>query len=441
MTDQANRRHDTHGQVETALGRHLERLYPICRSISGPGLRETLDLIGEEVELQRSSIPTGTEVFDWTIGDEWSIRQAYIESLDGRRVIDFERHNLHVVSYSTPIDTLMDVDELDRHLHSLPDHPDWIPYRTSYYSPGWGFCLSQRQRSQLTDLRYRVVIDSTLEPGALDYGEAVIVGDCDEEVIFSAHVCHPSLANDNLTGVAVAIELAKRVRSLPSRRYTYRFLFAPGTIGSLAWLKMNPDATRKIRHGLVLTGLGGPGELVYKQTLHGDASIDRAAGHVVSRSGGSIRTYSPWGYDERQFNALGFGVPVGRLSRTPHGEYPEYHTSADNLQFISVPKLEQALDTLSDIVHILETDRRPVNLSPYGEPQLGKRGLYPAVGGKAASDAVLAMLWTLAHADGKHSLLDIAEISRVCSFEQIQDAADQLQRGGLLGPAPSRAPG
>jgi aminopeptidase-like protein len=432
MSDPRNPRSEVSDPLEDGFRRHLERLYPICRSISGPGLRETLDIIAEDIELQRTRVPTGTEVFDWTIGDEWTIRQAFIATLDGERVVDFGRHNLHVVGYSTPVDAEMNITELDQHLHSLPDHPSWIPYRTSYYSRNWGFCLSQVQRDALTEPRYRVVIDSTLAPGALDFGEAVVPGELPDEVIFSAHVCHPSLANDNLTGIAVAMELAKHVMSLATRRYTYRFLFAPGTIGSLAWLKLNPESRKRIRSGLVLTGLGGPGDLLYKSTVRGDAYVDRAATRVVTQAGGTRREYSPWGYDERQFNAVGFGMPVGRLSRTPHGEYPEYHTSADNLEFVSIPKLVQAFGVLTDFVHILETDRLVTNLSPFGEPQLGKRGLYPSVGGQAASDAVMAMLWTLARADGEHSLLDIAELSDGCSYRQIHDAADQLQRGGLL---------
>jgi aminopeptidase-like protein len=415
----------------------MAELYPLCRSITGDGVRETLALIGREIPLECRSVPSGTQVFDWTVNDEWNVRDAYIADADGRRLVDFRAQNLHLVGYSVPVRARMSLDELRPHLHTLPEHPDWIPYRTAYYSRTWGFCLTQTQLDALGPGPFDVVVDSTIGPGELTYGELVLPGERSDEVLISAHVCHPSLANDNLSGIVVAAELAKALWATERRRYTYRFLFAPGTIGSITWLSQHPDEWPRIRHGLVLTGLGDTGDLVYKQTRRGSQFIDRAAAHVVRRSGGEVRDYSPYGYDERQFNSVGFDLPVGRLSRTPHGEYPEYHSSADNLEFVQPGQLTAAYSAVWDILQILERDQIYRNLSPYGEPQLGKRGLYPAIGGQAASDAVMTMLWTLAYADGEHSLLDIAETSGL-TFAAVDEAAGKLAGVQLLEPARER---
>jgi aminopeptidase-like protein len=413
------------------LHQRMTELYPICRSITGDGVRQTLQLIGREIPLESKSVKSGSAAFDWTINDEWNVRDAYIADSDGQRLVDFRAHNLHLVSYSTPVRARMTFDELRPHLSTIPEHPDWIPYRTTYYSRTWGFCLTHSQLQSLGPGPFEVVIDSSIRPGELSYGELAIPGDSTDEVIISAHVCHPSLANDNLSGIVVATELAKALLAADRRRYTYRFLFAPGTIGSIAWLSQNSDIWPRIRHGLVLTGLGGGGRLVYKQTRHGSRLIDRVAGHVVRQGGGEVRAYSPYGYDERQFNSVGFDLPVGRLSRTPHGEYPEYHTSADNLEFVRADELAESYTAIWQILQILERDRRYRNLSPFGEPQLGKRGLYPTTGGQAASDAVMAMLWTLAYSDGDHGTLDIAEISEL-TFAAIDEAAGKLAGAELL---------
>jgi aminopeptidase-like protein len=413
----------------------MEKAYPILRSITGDGVRRTLDLLEsalpEGVTLERSAVPSGTEVFDWTIGDEWNVREAWIAAPDGRRVADIDVHTLHLVSYSTPVHTRLPLDELIPHLHSLPDRPDWIPYRTSYYHRCWGFCLPHRELEALQPGDYEVLVDSTLAPGELVYGEVVLPGQTSEEVIISSHVCHPSLVNDNLSGLAVALELIDRISRSEDRSFTYRFLFAPGTIGSLTWLSRQGDGLGRIRHGLVITGLGGGGPLVYKQTRRGDRLVDAASAHAVLARGGEVRGYSPYGYDERQFNAVGFDLPVGRLTRTPHGEYPEYHTSADDLAFVEDAELEEALDAILEIIDVLEGDRTFVNLSPFGEPQLGRRGLYPTTGGKSASDEVMAMLWTLGYSDGETSLLQIAQQSGL-RFAEIRRAATSLTGAGLL---------
>jgi aminopeptidase-like protein len=421
------------------MRRRMERLYPICRSISGDGVRETLAILGETQPLEVVGVPTGTQVFDWTIGDEWNVRRAWIADADGRRVVDLADHTLHVVSYSVPVRATLTREELLPHLHSLPDRPDWIPYRTSYYTRDWGFCLRHRDLERLGPGPFEVVVDATLEPGELVYGEAYLPGELTDEVLITSHVCHPSLVNDNLSGLTVAVELARWLAALPRRRYSYRFLFAPGTIGSLTWLHQNQARLDRLRHVLVLTGLGGGGPLVYKRTRHGDRPIDRAAVHVVGRHGGELRDYSPYGYDERQFNSVGFDLPAGRLTRTPHGEYPEYHTSADDLDFVGDDELEEAWQALTEIVDVLEGDDTYVNLSPFGEPQLGKRGLYPTTGGRSATDAVMAMLWTLAATDGRTSLLEVADRSGM-SFGQVRAAANDLLGAGLLAPAQPETP-
>ncbi|MGZ8744223.1 MAG: DUF4910 domain-containing protein [Nocardioides sp.] len=415
------------------MRQRMERLYPVLRSITGAGVRETLAVLAETVPVTQVGVPSGTQVHDWTINDEWTVREAYIADATGRRLVDVRDHTLHLVSSSSPVRGTFTLDELRPHLHTLPDHPDWIPYRTSYYVRNWGFCLTRHQLDSLGDGPFDVVVDTTLAPGELNYGELFLPGDTDEEVVVTSHVCHPSLVNDNLSGLTVAVELAAELAARPSRRYGYRFLFAPGTIGSLTWLSRNPEVLPRIRHGLVITGLGGGGPLVYKQTRHGDRAIDAAARHVVRRRGGEVRGYSPYGYDERQFNAVGFDLPFGRLTRTPHGEYPEYHTSADDLGFVTDVELEESLAALTEIVDVLEHDATYVNLSPYGEPPLGARGLYPPMGGKSASDAVMAMLWTLGYSDGRTSLLEIAEVAGV-DFAGLHAAATDLAAAGLLEP-------
>ncbi len=358
----------------------IEELFPICRSITGNGLRRSLDIIGRLVPLEIHEIPSGTEVLDWTVPLEWNIRDAYIERSDGNRIIDFRENNLHVVQYSHPIDTVIPLAELKLHLHTLPDHPDWIPYRTSYYAKNWGFCLADHDRSSLPDEPYHVVIDSDLAPGHLSYGELLIPGQTDGTVLFSCHICHPSLANDNLSGVAVATMLARHLQSLP-RRYSYRFLFIPGTIGSLTWLARNGSAVQSISHGLVLSCLGDRGVLTYKQSRQGDAEIDRIVAHVLGHDGPPprIRPFIPYGYDERQYCSPGFNLPVGRLTRTPNGEYPEYHSSADDLSLVRPESLAHSLSVLKQIVDVIEGDTLFRSRNPKGEPQLGRRGLYGTI--------------------------------------------------------------
>jgi len=409
-------------------------LYPICRSITGDGFRKTLGRLQQLVPLEIHEVPTGTPVFDWTVPREWNIRDAWVANSRGERVIDFQSHNLHVVNYSTPVRKRMTLSELRPHLFSNPEHPDWIPYRTSYYKESWGFCLTHRQLQALPDGEYDVCIDSTLAPGNLTWGEFLLPGESSDEVLLSCHSCHPSLANDNLAGMAVAINLARRLAERP-RRLSYRFLFIPGTIGSIAWLAQNQDKVDRIKHGLVLSCLGDRGSPTYKRSRRGDALIDRAASHVLRHSGDhTIIDFVPYGYDERQYCSPGFDLAVGCLTRTPNGKYPEYHTSADNLEFVSPEHLAHSLCACEAILDVLENDGRYRNLNPHCEPQLGRRGLYSGVAGKSELPSMeLALLWVLNQSDGDHGLLDIAERSGL-EFNVIHAAASALKATGLLEP-------
>jgi len=408
-------------------------LFPICRSITGNGLRETLRRIGEKIAIQIHEVPSGTAVFDWIVPREWNIREAYIKNSQGERVLDFQRSNLHVVNYSIPVRRKLSLRDLREHLHSVPDHPDWIPYRTSYYRETWGFCISQRELDALPEGEYEAVIDSSLEDGHLSYGELLLPGETQEEILVSTHCCHPSLCNDNLSGVAVATFLAQALAQ-QTHRYSYRFLFIPGTIGSITWLSRNEQVVPQIKHGLVLACAGDRGGFSYKKSRRGNAEIDRAILHLLNHSGErhKIREFSPYGYDERQYCSPGFNLPVGCLTRTPHGEFPQYHTSADNLDFVTAEALAGTLRQCLEIFDLLEHNRRYRNTNPKCEPQLGRRGLYRELGGQAEAEIrELAMLWVLNLSDGENSLLDIAERSGL-RFAAIRQAAAGLERHGLL---------
>lgn len=423
----------------------VRRMYPLCRSITGDGVRATLDIVGEHIPLTVHEVPTGTQVLDWTVPQEWNIRDAYIADSGGRRVVDFAASSLHVLGYSVPVSATLPLAELRAHLHTLPEHPSWVPYRTSYYRPQWGFCLSQETLDALPDGEYEVRIDSTLADGHLTYAEHVVPGQVADEVIVSCHVCHPALANDNLAGIAVATFLARALAE-GSPYYTYRFIFAPGTIGAITWLARNaervggpspataPGAAGRVRHGLVLACAGDRGRLTYKQSRRGDAEIDRVLRHVLTASERPhrIAEFTPYGYDERQYCSPGFDLGVGSLSRTPYAGYPEYHTSADDPDFVSPEAMADTLAVCREAFSVLDRNRRYVNLSPYGEPQLGRRGLYEALGGRSdTQQAQMAMLWVLSLSDGEHALLDVAERSGL-PFGTVAAAADALHGAGLI---------
>jgi len=427
--------------VGQALYAFATQLYPICRSITGNGVRRTLDLIGQRIELKRHEVASGTRVFDWEVPLEWNIDDACVLGPDGERVVDFRAHNLHIVSYSEPMRRTLTLEELRPHLYSLPAHPDWIPYRTSYYRRHWGFCMRDRALQAMLPGRYQVQVDSSLAPGSLSYGECFIPGKSREEVLFFTHVCHPSLANDNTSGMAIASFLASWIGSQP-RRYSYRFVFAPGTIGSLCWLSRNQQRLKNVRHGLVLGLLGDPGTLTYKRSRRGDCDIDQLLAYLVAAADppGSVIDFEPYGYDERQLCSPGFNLPVGRLTRSVNDGYPQYHSSADDLSLISPGQLQRSLQLCQRAVEILESNGRFVNLAPRGEPRLGKRGLYGAMGGRSPANREHAMLWILNQSDGGPSLLDIARRSGL-DYAAIKAAADELINAGLLAPARPAAAG
>jgi aminopeptidase-like protein len=408
-------------------------IYPICRSITGDGVRSTLAHLARHIDLEVHEVPTGTQVFDWTIPREWAIRDAYIKNAAGERVVDFGSSNLHVVNYSRPVRATLPLDELKKHVFTLPDQPDLIPYRTSYYAETWGFCMAHSRLAALPDGLYDVVIDASLEDGSLSYGEYLHRGETDDEFLFSAHVCHPSLANDNCSGLALLTLLAEHLAPLRTR-YSYRFLFAPGTIGAIAWLARNEHQVSRIRHGLVVAGVGDGGGPTYKKSRRGDALIDRAMPHVLRHAASSptILDFFPYGYDERQFCSPGFDLGVGLFQRSRYGTFPEYHTSADNLDFIRPEHLGASYRMIAAMIDIVENDWRPRSTSPKGEPQLGRRGLYSALGGDKDGPAKsMSFLWILNLADGRHTLLDVAERAQL-PFGVVAEAARLLRRSGLL---------
>ncbi|MFZ1804098.1 MAG: DUF4910 domain-containing protein, partial [Nitrospira sp.] len=389
--------------------------------------------IQKRIPLEMKEVPSGTKVFDWTVPLEWNVADAYVMSQEGKRVIDFNAHNLHLMSYSSPVRMKMSLADLRPHLFTLPDHPEWIPYRTSYYKESWGFCLRHADLEQLADDEYEVVIDSSLQAGSLTYGEAYLPGETSDEILVSCHVCHPAICNDNLSGLTLAVELAEAMASRP-RRYSYRFLFIPGTIGSITWLAQNEQTVSRIKHGLVLTGVGDAGNITYKKSRQGNAEIDRAMAHVLRHSGEAhtIIDFFPYGYDERQYCSPGFDLPVGCFMRTPHGQYPEYHSSADDLDFVKPDSLARSYTRCLEVFDLLEGNRTYMNQNPKCEPQLGRRGLYRTVAGQQEKQwTELALFWVLNASDGRHTLFDIAERSDL-PFSKIQSAAEALLEVGLL---------
>ncbi len=410
------------------------RLYPICRSLAGDGVRETLAIIGEYLPLTIHEIPTGTPLYDWTAPQEWIIRDAYIADMQGNHVVDFTRHNLHVVNFSVPVRARMSLDALKDHIHTLPEQPNLIPYRTCYHAEDWGFCMMHSALLAMNEPEYEVVIDAERRDGSLIFGEFAHQGETDETFLLSAHLCHPSLANDNCSGLALLALLGEELKSR-STRLTYRLLFGPATFGALAWLRQNEEGLDHIRHGLVLSCVGDGGGPNYKRSRRGNAEIDRIMDHVLancSLAGATMHDFWPYGYDERQFCSPGFDMPVGMFQRSLYGTFPEYHTSADNLDFIKPEYLDQSFNLLRQVIEIAERNWTPLSTSPKGEPQLGRRGLYGSVGGDSrAAQNVMAVLWVLNLADGNYSILDMAERSKL-PFATLADAANRLHDAGLI---------
>jgi aminopeptidase-like protein len=408
-------------------------LFPICRSITGDGVRQSLDIVERHIALKRTEVASGTRVFDWTIPREWNIKDAYVANAAGERVVDFRTSNLHVLNYSIPLRAELSLDELKKHIHTLPDQPDLIPYRTSYHEERWGFCMSHNALQALPPGKYTAVVESTLADGSLTYAEHTIPGESDDEVLLSAHSCHPSLANDNCAGMALLVMLAQDL-GRRSNRLTYRFMFTPGTLGAVAWLATNEERAQRIKHGLVVSCVGDAGGPTYKKSRRGDAMIDRAMAHVLKHAAptSKIVEFSPYGYDERQYCSPAFNLPVGLFQRSQHGKFPEYHTSADNLELIAPEHLKLSYNLVLAAIDVLERDRVLVSTNPKCEPALGKRGLYSSLSGdKSAYDSNMAMLWVLNLADGSHSLLDMAERADL-PFAVIADVAERLEDAGLL---------
>lgn len=425
--------------ADLALGREMHalaaRLFDLPRSLTGDGVRATLSAVAGLVPLEVHEVPTGTPVLDWTVPREWNLRRAVLRGPDGAVIADSARRNLEVVGYSVPVRGRFPLAELRPHLHSLPEKPDLVPYRTSYWKEDWGFCLPHRVAAALPEGEYEVEIDATLADGHLTYGELLLPGESAEEILVSCHVCHPSLANDNLSGLAVTAFLARELMAR-ERRWSWRFLWAPGTIGAITWLARNEAAAARVRAGLVAANLGDPGPFHFKRSRRGDTGIDRAV-EVALRDLGvphAIEEFVPFGYDERQFCSPGFDLPVGLLSRTPWGRFPEYHTSADDLDFLDPEALAGSLAAYRAVAGVLEGNRRFRNLFPKGEPQLGRRGLYRSLGGDdRGRERELALLWVLNQSDGGPDLLAIARRSGL-PFARLHEAARALETAGLVAP-------
>ena len=409
-------------------------LFPICRSLTGNGVRQTLELLRKLMpELRLYEVESGTAAMDWTVPDEWNIRDAYVIAPDGRKIIDFKASNLHVVGYSEPVDKVLSLDELQKHLHSLPEQPDAIPYITSYYQRRWGFCLTQRLRDSLEDGNYRVVIDTTLGPGNLTYADLVIPGDIAKEVLISTYVCHPSLANNELSGPVVTTFLARWVKSLDRRRFTYRFVFVPETIGSIVYISRNLRALKEnVVAGFNVTCIGDDRCYSYLPSRDGDSWSDRAALHVLQHMAPSFHRYTflDRGSDERQYCAPGVDLPIASVMRSKYGTYPEYHTSLDDLSLITPNGLLGGFGVLRRCLEVLEIDRRH-EATVVCEPQMGKRGLYSTLGTAQVSEAVKTRMDILAYCDGRHSLLDIAGVLGRPAWE-LSEYFGELTDHGLI---------
>ena len=409
-------------------------LFPICRSITGPGVRETLLYLQNLLPgLTIESVPSGQQAFDWTVPDEWIIRDAYICDETGIRVVDFRENNLHVVGYSEPVDTWLPLEELDRNLYSIPDQPTAIPYLTSYYKRRWGFCLSDNQRKRLKPGRYRAVVDSELVPGFLNYGELMLKGSSSQEVLLSTNICHPSMANNELSGPVVTTALAQWLKDLPNRRYTYRIIFVPETIGSIVFLAKNiKELKRNVIAGIQISCVGDERTYSYISSRYGASYADKIISNVLSfRYPGFIKyDFLGRGSDERQFCSPGIDLPVVTFCRSKFGTYPEYHTSLDNLDFITPEGLQGSYEVIKDCIELLEKNRI-YKIVCYGEPQLGKRGLYPVLSPKSSGLAVATMMDFIAYADGTNDLIDISNIIGKPVWD-IWPVVERLLETGLL---------
>jgi aminopeptidase-like protein len=408
-------------------------LFPICRSLTGPGVRETLKLLGEHLPLEVHAVSSGTDVMDWTVPDEWTIRGGTLEHESGERFVDFADSNLHVLGYSEPVDLWLSREDLDAHLYSLPDQPDAIPYITSYYNRRWGFCLSEQQRRTLPAGRYHAVIDSDLRPGVLNYADCVIAGDSAQEIMLSTYICHPSMANNELSGPVVMTALARWLMSLPRRRYSYRLIFIPETIGAIVYLSRNLDQLKRtVVAGFNLTCVGDDRCYSYLPSRAGDTIADRAAIQALRGIDPDFKRYS-WlqrGSDERQYCAPGVDLPIASIMRSKYGEYPEYHTSLDDLTVVTPTGLQGGFEAIRAAIEILESDMT-LRVTVLGEPQLGKRGLYPTLSTKSSGAEVQTLMDLISYCDGTKSLIEIGDIIGA-SASELAVVAQPLIDNGLL---------
>ncbi|MFV0482784.1 MAG: DUF4910 domain-containing protein [Bacteroidales bacterium] len=424
-------------EMKNDLNEYFDRLFPICRSLTGNGNRKTLEILSEIVDLKITEIPSGTECFDWTIPPEWNIKEAWVKDSKGNKIVDFASNNLHILGYSEPFHNKLSFDELKPHLYSLPEQPELIPYLTSYYKQRWGFCLSHNQLLSLDENEtYEVYIDSSLDhSGSMTIGEAIIKGESDEEVLFSTYICHPSLANNELSGPLVSAFIYKELKKRKNLKYTYRFLFIPETIGSIYSLSVKGEYwKKKLKAGYVLTCIGDNGNFTYKRSRLGDTLADRAAEIILEQSEDdyNLIDFFPSGSDERQYCSPGFNLPVGSLMRTMYSKYPEYHTSGDNKEFISFEAMEHSVNKYIDIIEAIEKNHVYINKFPNCEPQLGKRGLYPTLGSqKDTEDFVNAMMWILNLADGNNDLISISKRSKI-PLKKLYPIIDKLIEKGIL---------
>jgi aminopeptidase-like protein len=414
------------------MHRLVAELFPICRSITGNGLRETLRILGRHIPLTIVEVPSGTRVFDWIVPREWNVHDAYVLDEHGERVVDFKENNLHVLSYSVPVDKTVSLAELQEHLYSQEDQPDAIPYLTSYYEERWGFCLSHNRRKRLKEGAYRVVIDTELRDGSLTYAELVIPGVSEKEVLLSTYVCHPSMANNELSGPVVTTFLSKWLMK-EQRRYTYRVVFVPETIGSLTYLSTHLDVMkRNTVAGFNVTCMGDERQFSFVPSRKGSTLADRAALCVLRDEHPRFIRYSylDRGSDERQYCSPGVDLPVVSVMRSKYGEYPEYHTSLDDLELVTPAGLQGGLSVLKDCLELLERNRT-YRATCTGEPHLGRRGLYPTLSTRDSSRRVDSMMNILAYADGTNDLIDISNTINV-PVRALYPLTDTLVAAGLL---------
>ena len=416
---------------------YFDRLWPITRSLTGNGNRESLKILSEIIDIEITEVPCGTQCFDWNVPPEWNINEAWVKDSKGNKIIDFSKNNLHILGYSEPIQGKFSFEELKSHLYTLPNQPDLIPYLTSYYKRRWGFCLSHNQFLKLDQNEtYEIFIDSSLnENGSMTIGEAIIKGKSEEEILFSTYICHPSLASNELSGPLVAAFIYSKLKEQKDLKYTYRFIFVPETIGSIYSLSINGDYWKKnLKAGFVITCIGDDGKYTYKKSRRGNCLPDRAVEAILNQTESefNIVDFFPSGSDERQFCSPGFNLPVGSLMRTMYGKYPEYHTSSDNKDYISFDAMEKSVLKYLEIIEVLERNEKYINKMPFCEPQLGKRGLYPTLGSqKNTEDFVTAMMWILNLSDGNYDLISISEKSKI-PINKLIPVIDKLIENGIL---------